>query len=53
MLHVVNAGADVDDRPEHRMPGNIADALAVDVDLTAVADGGAVLVTRTDHVQIS
>ena len=53
VLHVVDAGADVDQRLEHRMAGDVLDALAVDVDLAAVANGVQVLLAGADHGALS
>ena len=50
MRHVVNSGANVDRWLQHRMLGDILHALAVDIDLAAVAQGFAVLFAGADHV---
>ena len=49
MLHVVDPRSDIDQRLKHRMRGNVLDALAVDVDLAAIANGIAVFAPRPDH----
>ena len=49
MLHVIDAGSHIDQRPEHRMRGYVFDALAVDPDLAAIADRIAVLFSRAYH----
>ncbi len=49
VLHVVDAGADVDQRLELRMLRHVLHALAADIDLAAVADRVAVLVSGPDH----
>ncbi len=49
VLHVVDAGADVDQRLEHRMGRHVGDAFAVDIDLAAVAERIAILGAGTNH----
>ena len=49
VLHVVHARADVDDRLERGMGGDVLDPLAVDPHLAAVADALAVLRSGSDH----
>ena len=51
--HVVDAGAGVDQRLEHRVLGDVLDPLAVDPDVAAVADRVAVLVPGADHAATS
>src|SRR5690606_7277193 len=50
VLHVVDAGADVDERLEHGMRGHILHALAIDPYLPSVADRLLVLLACSDHV---
>jgi hypothetical protein len=50
MLHIVNAGPDIDQRLHHRMLRHILDAPAVDIYLAAVADGIEVLLTGSNHI---
>jgi hypothetical protein len=52
VLHVVDAGADIDQRLEHRMRGHILDLLAVDVDGAAVADAVEILLAGADHRRV-
>ncbi len=49
MGHVVDAGADVDQRLEHRMRGHIGDLLAIHIDEPAIADRVNVLCAGADH----
>jgi hypothetical protein len=49
VLHVVNPGADVDQRLELRMRGDILDLLAIDMDIASVADRVLVLFAGSDH----
>jgi hypothetical protein len=49
MLHIVNSGANADQRLHHRMLGNILDAPTIDVDLAAIANGIQVLAAGSDH----
>jgi len=51
MLQVVDAGADIDQRLERRMDGDILDLLAVHIDRAAVANGGFILFARSYHVR--
>jgi len=47
MLQVVDASADIDERLERRMRGDVLDPLAVDVDGAAVPNGGLVFFNRS------
>jgi hypothetical protein len=47
MRHVVDAGADIDDRLEHRMAGDILHALAIDPDRPPVPDRFPVFLARS------
>ena len=49
VLHVVDAGPNVDDGLEHRMGSDVGDALALDEDGAAVAERFAVLFPGPDH----
>ena len=50
MLHVVDAGPNIDQRLEHRVAGDVLHPLAVDPDLAAVTDRVAVLFACPDHL---
>ena len=47
--HVVDAGADIDDRLEHGVTRHVRDALAIHPDFAAIADRLAVLIPGADH----
>ena len=53
VLHVVDAGADIDQRLDHRMGRHILDLFAVDINVAAVAQGLAVLLAGSDHRLVS
>ena len=50
MLHVVDPGAHVHERPEHGVGRNVPHRFAVDPDRASIAERLAVLVTSSDHV---
>jgi hypothetical protein len=50
VLHIVDAGAHIDDRLEGRMNRDVGNPLTVDPDFAAVPQTLAILVARTDHV---
>ncbi len=52
MLHVVDLGADIDQRLEAGMDRHILDALAIDMDLAAVAQRVPILPAGPDHRQV-
>ena len=49
MLHVIDAGAHVNDGLEHRVGRDILDALSIHVDFAIAADAVPVLLTCADH----
>ena len=51
MLQVVDAGTDIDQRLERRVRGDVFDPFTVDVDGTAVPNGGFVFFTGPYHVR--
>ena len=52
MRHVIDAGTNVDQRFEHRMHGDIGDALTVDPDPAAVTNGIPILLARANHLSV-
>ena len=49
VLHVIDTGANIDQRLEHRMRRDIVHTLATNIDLAAISDGILILCTRADH----
>src|SRR5262245_45357631 len=49
VLHVIDAGADIDERPQHWMAGDVLYPLSVDIDLPVIADRVSVLFARSNH----
>jgi hypothetical protein len=49
VLQVIDPRSNIDQRSEHRVLGDVPDALAIDVDLSIVANGVEVLFTGPDH----
>jgi hypothetical protein len=49
VLHIVDAGSDIDQRLEHRIFRHVFDAFAVDVNLAIVANGFQIFFTGSNH----
>ncbi len=49
VLHVVDPGANVDERLHHRMPRDILDSLPVDIHFAGVANRVPILLAGADH----
>jgi hypothetical protein len=51
MLKVIDAGANIDQRLERRMNGDVLDLLTVDVDGAGIPNGGFIFFTGPYHVR--